>query len=99
MVINSAYEVLIWTYTPFGIAIRRAYRDWQYRYAVGANRRLFSDRSMVQHCAMFDRFYRYLIEHRAAVTTFTQADLMAFLDTISEQSTSGADLGATNEQS
>ncbi|CAB3805415.1 tyrosine-type recombinase/integrase [Pararobbsia alpina] len=63
-----------------------AYHDWQYRHAVGANRRLFSDRSMLQHCSMFDRFYRYLVEHRATITTFTQTDLMAFLDTISEQS-------------
>jgi site-specific recombinase XerD len=63
-----------------------AYHDWQYRHAVGANRRLFSDRSVLQHCSMFDRFHRYLIEHRSAVTTFTQADLMAFLDTISEHS-------------
>ncbi|MEW6343137.1 MAG: tyrosine-type recombinase/integrase [Pseudomonadota bacterium] len=67
-----------------------AYHDWQHRHAVGANRRLFSDRSVLQHCSMFDRFYRHLIKHRAGVTTFTQADLMTFLDTISEQSTPGA---------
>jgi site-specific recombinase XerD len=71
----------IWNTDP-----SEAYRNWQYRHAVGANRRLFSDRSVLQHCSMFDRFYRYLIEHRTAVTTFTQADLMAFLATISEQS-------------
>jgi site-specific recombinase XerD len=67
-----------------------AYRDWQSRHAVGANRRLFSERSVLQHCAMFDRFYRYLIEHRVAITTFNQANLVAFLDTISKQSTPGA---------
>jgi site-specific recombinase XerD len=67
-----------------------AYHDWQYRHAIGANRRLFSDRSVLQHCAMFDRFYRYLVEHRATLTTFTEADLMAFLDVISGQSSSPA---------
>jgi site-specific recombinase XerD len=75
----------VWYIDPPG-----AYHDWQRRHAVGANRRLFSDRSVLQHCAMFDRFYRFLIEHRAMVATFTQADLMAFLDSISEQSTPGA---------
>lgn len=48
----------------------RAYADWQDGEAVGADRRPFSPRSIIQHRAMFDRFHRYLIGRGATVTSF-----------------------------
>lgn len=48
----------------------RAYADWQKLEAAGANRRPFSQQSIVQHRAMFDRFYRYLIARGATVASF-----------------------------
>ncbi|CAG9185628.1 tyrosine-type recombinase/integrase [Cupriavidus pampae] len=48
----------------------RAYADWQQREASGADQRPFSERSIVQHRAMFDRFYRHLIRHGATLSSF-----------------------------
>lgn len=48
----------------------RAYSDWQHREAAGADRRPFSERSIVQHRAMFDRFYRHLLRHGATLSSF-----------------------------
>jgi site-specific recombinase XerD len=67
-----------------------AYHDWQHRHAVGATRRLFADRSVTQHCAMFERFERYLVEHRTSVLTFDEAHLDSFLSSIKSVSTPGA---------
>ncbi|MFM0610376.1 site-specific integrase, partial [Paraburkholderia sediminicola] len=40
-----------WTTEPHA-----AYLDWQATEAAGADRRRFSQRSIIQHKAMFDRF-------------------------------------------
>lgn len=48
----------------------RAYADWQAREAAGADRRPFSQQSIVQHRAMFDRFYRYLVARGTTVASF-----------------------------
>jgi site-specific recombinase XerD len=47
-----------------------AYAEWQRAEATGADRRAFSDQSIIQHNSMFGRFNRYLITHRSSVTTF-----------------------------
>jgi hypothetical protein len=47
-----------------------AYVEWQRAEATGADRRAFSERSIVQHKAMFCRFNRYLIAHHGSVATF-----------------------------
>jgi site-specific recombinase XerD len=48
----------------------RAYADWQTREAAGADRRPFSQQSIVQHRAMFDRFHRYLVARGATLASF-----------------------------
>lgn len=48
----------------------RAYADWQTREAAGADRRPFSQQSIVQHRAMFDRFNRYLVGRGMTVANF-----------------------------
>lgn len=48
----------------------RAYADWQAREAAGADRRPFSQQSIVQHRAMFDRFNRYLVGRGMTVVNF-----------------------------
>lgn len=49
---------------------QHAYADWQAREAAGADRRPFSQQSIIQHRAMFDRFYRYLVARGATVASF-----------------------------
>ncbi|WP_172966215.1 tyrosine-type recombinase/integrase [Cupriavidus pauculus] len=49
---------------------QRAYADWQAREAAGADRRPFSQQSIVQHRAMFDRFHRYLVGRGATLASF-----------------------------
>jgi len=70
-----------------------AYHDWQHRHAVGATRRLFADRSVTQHCAMFERFNRYLVERGVSVLTFDQAHLEDYLDSVEGASSPGATTG------
>ena len=48
----------------------RAYAEWQFREATGADRRRFSQRSIVQHRAMFDRFHRYVIARGTTLASF-----------------------------
>ncbi|MWL91345.1 tyrosine-type recombinase/integrase [Cupriavidus sp. SW-Y-13] len=48
----------------------RAYADWQAREAAGADRRPFSQQSIVQHRAMFDRFHRYLVGRGTTLASF-----------------------------
>ena len=45
----------LWTSDP-----ETAYAQWQHTEAAGADRRAFAERSIVQHCAMFARFIRFL---------------------------------------
>jgi site-specific recombinase XerD len=47
-----------------------AYVEWQRAEATGADRRAFSEQSIIQHSSMFSRFNRYLIAHRSNVATF-----------------------------
>ncbi|WP_436196667.1 tyrosine-type recombinase/integrase [Paraburkholderia hospita] len=55
-----------------------AYNEWQRAEATGADRRAFAERSIVQHRAMFARFYRYLASHRTTLTTFGTDDIDGF---------------------
>ncbi|SDP77685.1 Site-specific recombinase XerD [Ralstonia sp. 25mfcol4.1] len=56
----------------------RAYADRQTREAAGANRRPFSQQSIVQHRAMFDRFHRHLVGHGATLASFGADQIDAF---------------------
>lgn len=67
-----------------------AYRDWQHREAAGADRRPFSDRSLVQHQAMFENFRKHLVCRGATIPTFGSADIEAFWQTAEGRSYSQA---------
>lgn len=69
---------------------RDAYFDWQYRHAEGATRRLFSDQSIKQHCAMFDRFHRFLVGHGANLANFNDGHLSTFLDEVNSRRVEGS---------
>lgn len=56
----------------------RAYADWQAREAAGADRRPFSQQSIIQHRAMFDRFHRHLVGHGATLASFGADQIDAF---------------------
>jgi integrase/recombinase XerD len=62
-----------WTHDPLD-----AYRRWQETTAVGAHRRPFAARSIVQHAAMFEHFQRHLQAHGASPVTFGAAHLDTF---------------------
>ncbi|SDV46294.1 tyrosine-type recombinase/integrase [Chitinasiproducens palmae] len=62
-----------WLHDP-----ENAYADWQEREAVGADRRLFSARSIVQHRAMFRRFLRFLIGRGVNLASFDATHVEAF---------------------
>jgi site-specific recombinase XerD len=47
-----------------------AYADWQRCEAIGADRRPFAARSIVQHQAMFEHFRRYLLAAQTTLATF-----------------------------
>ena len=64
--------------SPWLTAPADAYRLWQQTEATGAYRRPFAERSVTQHAAMFDRFLRHVIAHKANVATFSAAHLEAF---------------------
>jgi site-specific recombinase XerD len=55
-----------------------AYRAWQNDDATGADKRPFSERSVIQHIAMFDRFLRHLIAKDVDLATFSAAHLESF---------------------
>jgi site-specific recombinase XerD len=68
-----------------------AYHDWQHRHAASeTNGRIFANRSVIQHCAMFERFERYLVDHRTSALTFDESHLEGFLEVIRRASTPGA---------
>ncbi|MFM0610212.1 hypothetical protein PQR05_37540 [Paraburkholderia sediminicola] len=54
-----------WTTEPHA-----AYLDWQANEAAGADRRRFSQRSIIQHKAMFDRFLRHLSQRPTTLAAF-----------------------------
>ncbi|MGC2040295.1 hypothetical protein [Paraburkholderia caledonica] len=77
---NSVYKVLeimtdshLWTAEP-----HIAYLQWQTTEAAGADRRRFSQRSIVQHKAMFERFLRHLVIRGVALATFEPEHLESF---------------------
>jgi integrase len=56
----------------------KAYDEWQRTQAVGADRRLFSAQSIMQHNAMFGRFVRHLSAQGVTVATFGASHIEAF---------------------
>jgi site-specific recombinase XerD len=66
-------DLELWTSDP-----ETAYLHWQRAEATGADRRVFAEQSVVQHCSMFSRFYHYLMAHRATVTTFGADHIAGF---------------------
>lgn len=67
-----------------------AYRDWQHREAAGSDRRPFSERSLVQHQAMFENFHRHLLCRDTNILAFGSADIEAFWQTAQGRSYSQA---------
>ena len=67
-----------------------AYRIWQETEAVGADRKPFSERSRVQHAAMFDRFLRHIKAQSASVATFDAAHIESFFYDVCARSTPGS---------
>ncbi|SAL88275.1 phage integrase family protein [Caballeronia arvi] len=59
-----------------------AYGQWQRAEAIGADRRAFADRSIVQHCAMFSRFNDYLTTRRQSVATFGADHINGFFENL-----------------
>ncbi|MFM0047344.1 site-specific integrase [Paraburkholderia sediminicola] len=62
-----------WTTEPHA-----AYLDWQATEAAGADRRRFSQRSIIQHKAMFDRFLRHLSQRPTTLAAFGAEHLESF---------------------
>jgi hypothetical protein len=65
----------LWTSDP-----ETAYAQWQRTEAAGADRRAFAERSIVQHCAMFARFNRFLLARGQALTTFGSDHIDGFFE-------------------
>jgi site-specific recombinase XerD len=61
----------------------RAYAEWQQQEALGADRRPFAARSIVQHRAMFERFHRYLASRKVSLAGFGSDHLEGFFAEIS----------------
>jgi site-specific recombinase XerD len=64
--------------SPWLTAPADTYLLWQQTEAAGADRRPFAERSITQHVAMFDRFLRHVIAHKANLATFSATHLEAF---------------------
>ncbi|MFM0047320.1 site-specific integrase [Paraburkholderia sediminicola] len=62
-----------WTTEPHA-----AYLDWQATDAAGADRRRFSQQSIIQHKAMFDRFLRHLSQRPTTLAEFGPEHLESF---------------------
>jgi len=52
--VYTLMDAALWQSDP-----ETAYGEWQRAEATGAERRIFAERSIVQHCSMFARFHRY----------------------------------------
>jgi integrase len=74
----------LWLDTPSA-----AFRIWQETEAVGADRKPFSERSRVQHAAMFDRFLRHLLPSAVTVASFGPEHVEAFLDDVESRAAPG----------
>ncbi|REG45539.1 site-specific recombinase XerD [Paraburkholderia sp. BL6669N2] len=66
-----------------------AYAQWQTTEAAGADRRRFSQRSIVQHKAMFDRFLRHLGTRGVALATFGPEHLESFFGDVENRCAPG----------
>ncbi|WGS55043.1 site-specific integrase (plasmid) [Paraburkholderia sp. D15] len=71
--------------SPWLTQPREAYHDWQVNEAAGADRRAFSQRSIVQHVAMFDRLLRFLTQHHTTLATFGPDHLGAFFEDVEKR--------------
>jgi site-specific recombinase XerD len=74
----------LWTSNP-----GTTYAQWQRTEAAGADRRAFAERSIVQHCAMFARFNRFLVAHGQTLTTFGSDHIDGFLGELARDCVSG----------
>jgi integrase len=74
-----------WTTEPHA-----AYLDWQTNEAAGADRRRFSQRSIIQHKAMFDRFLRHLSQRPTTLATFGAEHLESFFADVDNRCALGA---------
>jgi site-specific recombinase XerD len=74
----------LWTSHP-----EAAYAQWQRTEAAGADRRAFAERSIVQHCAMFARFNRFLVGHRQTMTTFGSDHIDGFFGELARDCSPG----------
>jgi len=83
-VLNAMNESDLWTAEP-----HTAYLHWQTTEAAGADRRRFSQRSIVQHKAMFDRFLRHLLTRGVALATFGPEHLDSFFDDVENRCAPG----------
>jgi integrase len=73
-----------WLHTPLD-----AYQRWQETAAVGAHRRPFAARSVIQHRAMFEHFHRHLGAQRVSLATFGAVHLDAFFDSLAPRCAPG----------
>ena len=74
----------LWTHDP-----ETAYAQWQRTEAAGADRRAFAERSIVQHCAMFARFNRFLGARGQALTTFGSDHIDGFFEELARDCAPG----------
>lgn len=81
---SSMDHVSLWLTSPAD-----AYREWQQTDAVGSDRRPFSERSRIQHAAMFDRFLRHLLTNNVTLATFDGGHVQTFLTDVESRSTPG----------
>lgn len=66
-----------------------AYREWQTSDAAGADRRPFSERSIIQHTAMFERFVRYIVQRNTTLAAFGPDHLEAFFNDVDNRCAPG----------
>ena len=67
-----------------------AYELWQRTDAAGVDGRPFAARSVVQHTAMFDRFFRHLRKHSVTVATFGAEHLDSFFAEVDNRCSPGS---------
>ncbi|AOJ10002.1 tyrosine-type recombinase/integrase [Burkholderia mayonis] len=77
-------EPTLWLSAP-----AEAYKLWQRTDAVGADRRAFSSRSIVQHEAMFEHFMRHLTTVQRSLATFSPDHIESFFAKLDRRCKSG----------
>jgi site-specific recombinase XerD len=75
---NPVYKLTMDDHSSWLHQPAQSYLQWQENEAAGADRKPFSQRSIVQHRAMFDRFLRHLTVHQVNVATFSADTLESF---------------------